>query len=90
MSDAREGLCEAAAMDAAAMLGRDNPLPVPPCDAVATVERSGYRLCLGCADSLDVLLSVTESLLRRLRREAHDPEAGPWLDADRPDDPRPT
>ena len=47
--------CEATAMDYA-LLGSSDP--VEPCNGVATCDRRGYHLCLGCAEALDALIGA--------------------------------
>lgn len=56
-------LCEAAAMDAATLLLDDGTFkadvePIVPCDEVGTVEVSGFVLCGGCAEAMDLFLSL--------------------------------
>lgn len=47
--------CEAAAMHAAAYLGRQGP-GLDVCDEIAVEDRAGYQLCGGCAEALDMLV----------------------------------
>lgn len=57
--------CQAAAMDAAAMLGEPgyhDGDSVPPCDEPGSVEWSGFVLCEGCADALDFLIGFGRDL----------------------------